>query len=142
MKLTEKQKKNIIAAYAAGDITQSELAKKYKVSCQTISRIIKNDPDFVKKSEDIKKEVEEEAVKSMTEYLNSRKAQGQSLIDRLLDIPDELISASSLRDRVGAANYIYNMHKEKTTDDGGKEALDKLCAAIASIGSEDGAPDG
>lgn len=142
MKLTEKQKKNIIAAYATGDVTQKSLAKKYGVSESTIKRVIQKDPDFDGKCTTIKKEAEEEAVKSMTEYLNSRKAQGQSLIDRLLDIPDELISASSLRDRVGAANYIYQMHKEKASDDSGKEALDKLCAAIASIGSEDGAPDG
>ena len=60
-KLTERQKKNIVSAYAAGGVSHATLAKKYGVSDETIRRIIKKDPHFVEKCGDIKKEAEEQA---------------------------------------------------------------------------------
>ena len=59
-KLTEKQKKNIVALYAAGGISQKALARKYGVSESTIRNTINSDPDFAENCGHIKKEAEEE----------------------------------------------------------------------------------
>lgn len=50
-KLTDEDKKNIIAEYVTnkGKVTQDFLAKKYKVSNNTISRVINSDPEFTEK---------------------------------------------------------------------------------------------
>ena len=72
-KLTERQKKNIVSAYAAGGVSQKELAKKYGVSEETIRRIIKKDPDFVGKCGTIKKEAEEEAEKDLVQSITDRR---------------------------------------------------------------------
>ena len=58
-KLSETQKKNIVAAYIAGGVTYSFLAKKYGVGIDTIRRAVKADPEFAKKCEELKKEEEE-----------------------------------------------------------------------------------
>lgn len=109
-KLTERQKKNIIAAYAAGGISQKDLAIKYGVSESTIYKLLKSrEDDFTGKVRDIKKEEEVRICASMAEYFSNGRAGAQKLLDRLLDIPDELIAASSLRDRIGAAHYVKDM---------------------------------
>ena len=108
-KLTEKQKKNIVAAYASGGVSYKALAKKYGVSDATISRIIASDPEYVRKCNEIKNEGEEESCKSLKDYFANNQTHAKKLISRLLDIPDELIAASTLRERVGAASYIRDM---------------------------------
>ena len=72
-KLTERQKKNIVAAYTAGGVTLDTLAGKYKVSIETIRRALKSDPDFVKKCEDIKNEEELEAAESMRRLVDKKR---------------------------------------------------------------------
>lgn len=125
-KLTERQKKNIIAAYAAGGVSLSDLAGRYKVSVETIRRAVKSDGDFVKKCEDIKKESDEETFKSLKDYFSSNQKFAKNLIGRLLDIPDELIAASTLRERVGAASYI----KEMFTADGAADEREPISVVI------------
>lgn len=134
MKLSPKQKKNIIALYATGEYTLEALAKKYKVARNTIHKVIKSDKDFAQKVDDIKKEVEEEAVKSLAQFIEDHQKDGQSLIERLLDIPDELIAKTSIRDRVGASSLLLQMLTTKLNNtNSGKDALDELCSAIRSI---------
>ena len=108
-KLTERQKKNIVAAYASGGVSQKALAAKYGVSESTIRNIINNDPNFAENCRQIKKESEEESCKSLKDYFANNQTHAKNLISRLLDIPDELIAASTLRERVGAASYIRDM---------------------------------
>lgn len=121
-KLTARQRKNIIASYAAGGVSQKDLAAKYGVDTATISRIIKRDPEFANKCKQIKNEQELEDAESMKEYFKNRRAQAQSLLDMLLNIPQTLVDSSSLRDRVGAAHYIKEMFlegkDEHPTDEG------------------------
>lgn len=125
-KLTERQKKNIIAAYAAGGVSQKALADKYGVSEATIHRVIGNDPEFEGKCKTIKKEEEEETFKSLKDYFSSNQRFAKNLIGRLLDIPDELIAASTLRERVGAASYI----KEMFTADGAADEREPISVVI------------
>ena len=78
-KLTERQKKNIVSAYAAGGVSQSTLAKKYGVSEETIRRVIKNDPNFLGKCGDIKKEAEQEAAQNLAKAISDRYKYAYSL---------------------------------------------------------------
>lgn len=110
-KLTRKQEENIVVLYASGAWSIRDLAKKYSVSKDTISNILNNrDYEEIRtKSDTIKKEEEETSLISMQEYFKERRSRAQRLLDSLLDIPEELIQKSSLRDRVGAAKYIQDM---------------------------------
>ena len=83
-KLSERQKKNIVAAYAAGGVSYVELAKKYDVSKETVRRIIKEDSDFVKKCDTIKNEAEEEAGKDLADAVYDRQTMAQKLLDDIL----------------------------------------------------------
>lgn len=120
-KLTDKQKKIIVAAYASGAATAPELAKEYGVSAMTVYRVIEADPDFVKKCEEIKNEAENEAAETLREYFANNQKHGRNLVSRLLNIPDELIDASSLRERVGAAHYVKEMFLGKDGADAAAE---------------------
>ncbi len=138
-KLTERQKKNIIAAYAAGGVSYGDLAKKYGVSDATICRVIGNDPEFAKKCNTLKNESEEETFKSLKDYFSSNQRFAKNLIGRLLDIPDELIAASTLRERVGAASYIKEMFLDKSELGGDEEGGINVTLTIKDL--SEGAPD-
>lgn len=108
-KLTERQKRIIVAAVASETATVNELAEEYKVSAMTIYRVLEANPEFVKQCEYIKKKAEEETAETLKEYFSNNQKHARSLVSRLLNIPDELIDASSLRERVGAAHYVKEM---------------------------------
>lgn len=78
-KLTDRQKKNIIAMYAECQ-SYSAVAKKYKISDTTVARIVKNDPETLKKVEDIKKE----NTSSILKFLSDRREDAQGVIDLYL----------------------------------------------------------
>lgn len=104
-KLTERQKKNIIAAYAAGGVSCAELAKRYKVHTATVYRAIQKDGgEFAKKCEEEKIKAET----SMREFFSDRRDKAQSLIDVLLDLSPAEIRKASLRDRMGALKMLHD----------------------------------
>ena len=118
-KLTEKQKKKIIAEYVAGlsgeddrkRVTHEELGRKYGVSGKTIGNVIKNDPEFAEKFGQIKKEAEEKAAVEWEEFFENLQPQVQSLMLRLMNLTDEDIQNASLKERAGflkilAENFI------------------------------------
>lgn len=121
VRLSEQQKKNIVAAYAAGRYTARELASKYGTSIDAIYRVIKADKQFAEKCKNIKNEAEEEAAETLREYFANNQKQAKNLVARLLNIPDELIEASSLRERVGAAHYVKEMFLGKDGADAAAE---------------------
>lgn len=97
-KLTDKQRKQIIAEYIAGDgkVSQQQLAEKYGVSRQAISLIL-NDEKACENLRNKKKENE----LSMLAFLDDRAAKAQSLIDKILEtLPDDFEKAS-MRDKAG-----------------------------------------
>lgn len=136
-KLTEKQKKNIVALYAAGGISQKALAKEYGVSETTIRNTINSDPDFAENCGYIKKGAEEEISESLREYFKSSQGFAKGLIERLLNIPDELIEASSLRERVGAAAYVRDMFLSEKDDNEGEDGTPTTIEVVIEDASAD-----
>lgn len=100
-KLTDRQRKQIIADYAGGGISQRELAERYQVTQKTISKILSTTEVRQKVSEK-----KEENTRSMLEYLDEQKGKAQGLIGRLLDASEEDIKKASLRDKMGAIKIL------------------------------------
>lgn len=97
-KLTDRQRKQIIAEYVAGDgkISQQQLAEKFGVTRQAISLIL-NDEKACENLRNKKKENE----LSMLAFLDDRAAKAQTLIDKILEtLPDDFEKAS-MRDKAG-----------------------------------------
>ncbi len=78
-KLTDKQKKKIIAETVQG-ATRQALATKYDVSMSTIQRVLNNDPALTEK---VKKKKEENLV-SVFAFMDTKKETVCDLIDKLL----------------------------------------------------------
>ena len=100
-KLTDRQRKQIIADYAGGGISQRELAERYQVTQKTISKILSTTEVRQKESEK-----KEENTRSMLEYLDEQKGKAQGLIGKLLDASEEDIKKASLRDKMGAIKIL------------------------------------
>lgn len=103
MKLTDKQRKQIIAEYVAGDgkVSHRTLATKYNVSPTTIAKILQDDKS-VQKCADKK----EENTLSMLAYIDSRKEKAQTLMESILNSSVNDIEKASLRDKMGALKIL------------------------------------
>lgn len=118
-KLTDRQRKQIIAEYASGDISQRELAERYQVTQKTISKILSTEE--VRQKVSLKKE---ENTRSMLEFLDEQKSTAQSLMQKLLKASEEDIEKASLRDKMGALKIlseVFAPHKNdgKSGEEGG-----------------------
>lgn len=109
-KLTDRQRKQIIAEYVEGDgkISQRQLAKKYSVSLSTISKILSDEK--VEQKCTYKKE---ENMLSMLEYLDSRKQTAQELMEKILALSAEDIAKANLRDKMGALKILSEVFAVK-----------------------------
>ncbi len=109
-KLTDRQRKQIIAEYVEGDgkISQRQLAKKYGVSLSTISKILSDEK--VEQKCTYKKE---ENMLSMLEYLDSRKQTAQELMEKILALSAEDIAKANLRDKMGALKILSEVFAVK-----------------------------
>ena len=105
-KLTDRQKKQIIAEYVTGDgnISQQKLADKYQVSRQAISKILGSE----KSCEKLRQKKEENTL-SMLAYFDSRKDIAQSLIDKILTSSAKDIEKASLRAKIGALKILSDV---------------------------------
>lgn len=117
-KLTDRQRKQIIAEYVEGDgkISQRQLAKKYSVSLSTISKILSDEK--VEQKCTYKKE---ENTLSMLEYLDSRKQTAQELMEKILALSAEDIAKANLRDKMGALKIlseVFAVVKSEKRDSG------------------------
>ncbi len=103
-KLTDRQKKQIIAEYAEnkGKVSYASLGRRYNVSTSTIKRVLHSDPTLTQKVTEIKNDNS----KSMLEYLINKAGKAQNLLDMLLDLTETDIKKASLRDRMGAVKII------------------------------------
>ncbi len=91
-RLTDKQKKMIIADYVELG-SYNAVAKRHGVSFDTVKRIVNNEPQIVKKTEQKK----EENTLDMLAYMDSKKEQAQGIIDLYLSAlanPEKLEKAS------------------------------------------------
>lgn len=116
-KLTDRQRKRIVAEYIEGDgrVSQQELADKYHVSRQAISSILRDEKNCEKLQ--AKKD---ENTRSMIEYLDERKGQAQSLIDQILSSAGKDIEKACLRDKIGALKIlseVFGGGRQEAKDD-------------------------
>lgn len=97
MKLTDKERKAIVAEYTNGEATHRSLAAKYGVAPNTIKNVIKENADFAQKCADIKKENAE----SMMEYLKGRLPIARDIVDKSLKRLLEQINKASTYEVTG-----------------------------------------
>lgn len=110
-KLTDRQRKRIIAEYVDGGISQRGLAKKYSVSVGTISKIL-SDEKVVQKCT-LKKE---EDIQDMLAFLDNRKQAAMSLIDSALGSAKDKMKKASLKDTMGAIKILSEVFGDKSKE--------------------------
>lgn len=123
-KLSDKQRKKIIAEYVAGDgkVTQAELAQKYGVSRQAISLIL-SDEKTCEKLRNKKKEND----LSMLAFLDDRRDKAQKLIDKILDTLPKDFEKASMRDKAGLLKILSETFTPK---DGTQEEHEPLSVTL------------
>lgn len=97
MKLTDKERKAIVAEYTNGEATHRSFAAKYGVAPNTIKNVIKENADFALLCTDIKKENAE----SMMEYLKGRLPMARDIVDKSLKRLLEQIDKASTYEVTG-----------------------------------------
>lgn len=133
-KLTDRQRKQIIAEYASGDISQRELAERYQVTQKTISKILS--------TEEVRQKVllkKEENTRSMLEFLDEQKSTAQSLMQKLLKASEEDIEKASLRDKMGALKILSEVFAPRKGDETG--TAENGAKVIVQIGDCSGKDD-
>ena len=116
-KLSDRQRKQIIAEYVEGDgkVSQQKLADKYHVSRQAISMILSSE----KSCEKLRNKKEENTL-SMLEYLDSRKNTAQALMEKILTLSAEDIASANLRDKMGALKILSEVFATPKGKEGGE----------------------
>lgn len=130
-KLTDRQRKRIVAEYVNGGISQRALAQRYQVSQKTISKILST----AECREKVSKK-KEENTQSMLEYLDSQKDRAQSLIDKILSSAVDDIAKAPLRDKMGALKILTEVFAPTaaaTAEKGEKAALDKIVEGLKEL---------
>ena len=131
-KLTDKQRKQIIAEYVDGK-TQYELAKKYGVSHQAISLILNKD----NACKTLLNEKRQENVLSMLAYYDSKKDIAQRLTDKALTAIEGKIDKSNIKELAGLIKIIRDCFTTEVKTD--SDTLNVIISTEdASIGGEDG----
>lgn len=128
-KLTDRQRKRIIAEYVDGGISQRELAKKYQVSQKTISVILSDKETTQKVS--LKKE---ENTQTMLAFMDSKREIAQDLIAEILTTSKEQIKEAPLREKMGALKILsetFTRSSEGRAES--KSALDRLCESLDKV---------
>lgn len=97
-KLSDKQRKQIIAEYLAGDgkVSHAQLANRYGVTRQAITKLL-SDEESCQKLHEKKKENE----MSMLSFLDDRSTKAKGLIDKILDTLPQDFEKASMRDKAG-----------------------------------------
>ena len=116
-KLTDRQRKLIIAEYVQGGISQRKLAEKYQVTQKTISTILKD--------EEVRQKVlnkKEENTKDMLAFLDERVHSAQALIDEILVAAVQKIKKAPLRDQMGAIKILTEVFGKAGSQGGVNEA--------------------
>lgn len=102
MKLTEMQRKEIVALYTSGEATMTSLAQKYQISKQAVSKIVKAEKEFAAKVDLIKNDAEESVAMTIKKRLEG-KAEGLLEVANLaIRRLKETVPNASPRDAAGA----------------------------------------
>lgn len=131
-KLSDRQRKQIIAEYVEGDgrVSQRSLAKKYNVCLTIISKILKN-KEVKQKCEDKKNE----NTRSMLEFLDEQKDTAQALMEKILSLSEKDIEKANLRDKMGALKILSEVFAQTKDADNKNEksALDKIVDGLKEL---------
>ena len=118
-KLDEKQRAEIIAAYAEGGISYQELGKRYGVSYKTIERVIRSDSDGLSNFvQDIKKQ---NAI-DVTEHIRSRSGEAMELFDDTLAQLRRKLPSASVRELFGGLKIISEIFSPQADPNSGAGA--------------------
>lgn len=107
-KLTDKQKKKIVADYVETQ-NYKQTGIKNKVDTETVRRIVKADKDFAKKSEQKK----EEDTKDILEYMNSIKEKQKRIIDLSLQALEDKLESPDMFTNVKDIATVYGVIFDK-----------------------------
>jgi len=107
-KLTDKQKKKIIADYVNNQ-NYSETARMNNTSVESVRRIVKADDDFVKKSERKK----EENTKDILEYMDSIYDKQKNVIDLSLNALEKKLQDPDMFTNVKDIATVYGVIFDK-----------------------------
>lgn len=110
-KLTDRQRKQIVAEYVNGGISQRQLAEKYHVSQNAIAKLLRSEKSAQKLSDK-----KEENTRSMLDFLDGQKSTAQSLMQKLLKASEEDIEKASLRDKMGALKILSEVFAFRKND--------------------------
>lgn len=115
-RLTDKQKKKIVADYAECE-NYSEVARKHNVSFTTVKRVVNNDPELVRKVEQKK----EQNAEDILSFMESKKQNVNNIISRYLDalLDETKIERSSPQALATALGIIidkFTMTSQKQSD--------------------------
>lgn len=112
-KLTDEDKKNIIAEYVTnkGKITQKTLAQKYGVSCNTISHIILSDPELVEKVNNKKRYNEQ----SVLAHFAEKREEINLLVDNILQLLKERLDEATPRELLGGLKILKEIYTDPAT---------------------------
>lgn len=137
-KLTDKQRKKIIAEYVEGGTSLRKLAAKYGVSDYLIRRILNSDKKLTQK---IAKKKEENTA-SVLAFMDSKKDDVCSLIGKILAAMDdpEKIAATSLKDLAVTSGVIIDKFTANETLNTASGKDNNLFEAINAC-SEEGLDD-
>lgn len=137
MKLTDKQRMEIIAKYVGGGVSQRDLAKSYQVSQNTISKILNSEEVKQKLSQ-----VEADNFLSMTAYINEKRHIAQELMTKALESAKSKIDKATLKDMISLVEKLSNVFKEQSSEnekDGANKAVVEFVFKDCSLsGEEDG----
>lgn len=132
-----------IAELAAQGLSAYAIFKKLGIPKDRVYRALKNDDelrslvaDFATDREEIKKNAAENAKTALRNLYLTR---GQELVDKiykLVNVSEELIETSSLRDRMGAAKLMLEI-VENIANVADEEQIDDECAATIEVVVED-----
>ena len=113
-RLTDKQKKKIIAVYMEVS-SYNAAAKKFGVSESTVQRLCRREPELMKKAE----QKREQNTLDMLSYMDSRKEQAQSVIDDYLKAlaNPEKIEAAKLSEIATALGIVVDKFTKNVPTD-------------------------
>lgn len=134
-KLTDKQRKRIIAEYVEGGTSQRKLAEKYHVSPYLIRSILSEDKNLTQKISHKK----EENTQSVLAFMDSKKQTVCDLIDKLLAAmgDEDKIAATPLNQLATAMGIVIDKYTAGETLKTADTAANNLFEAIEAIGEED-----
>lgn len=126
-KLTDKQKKKIIAEHIEG-ATIRALAKKYKVSTTTVQRVLKSDADFTQKVTEKK----EDNAKQVLLHMEEKKNQVCTIIDKILSQmeDDAKIAATPLNQLATTMGILIDKYTANEIARGNASIENNLAEAI------------